>query len=96
MALIVASVPELTMRRLFDGRVDPAHEFGRSDSTTVGRRSSYPVRPLPEGFYDAGMGVADDHRSPGADVVDVFVAVDIGDGTALARAMNGGGQPMRL
>ena len=70
--------------QFFDGRVDLANEFGQigldEGRCAVARA---PFGGFLEGFDDAGMGVADDHGTPGSDVVDILVAVDVGDGTAL-------------
>ena len=91
MALIVASVPEFDHAQFFNGRVDFSDQFGqiRFDDRR-GAVAGTAFSCFLKGFDDAGVGVADDH-GPGADVVDVFVAVDVGNGTALAQAMNGGG-----
>ena len=70
-ALIVASVPELTMRSSsIDGMSadDPAGELGldhgrRAEREAVGAR-------LRDGRDHVRMRVAEDHRPPGADVVD--------------------------
>ena len=82
--------------QFFNGRVDFSDQFGqiRFDDRR-GAVAGTAFSCFLKGFDDAGVGVADD-QWPRSDVVDVFVAVDVGNGTALAQAMNGGGQPMRL
>ena len=45
------------------------------------------------GFNDRRKGVAEDHRSPGAEVVDIAVAVGVGELGALGTSMKGGAPP---
>ena len=70
--------------QFFNGRVDFSDQFGqiRFDDRR-GAVAGTAFSCFLKGFDDAGVGVADDHGAPGADVVDVFVAVDVGNGTAL-------------
>ena len=72
--------------QLFDRRIDGFDETGdfrfkqgrRAVTRAAGSR-------FLQGLDDAGMGVAGDHWSPGTDVIDIGIAVDIGDGRAFGR-----------
>ena len=46
-----------------------------------------------DGFNDGRKGVAEDHGAPGAEVVDVAVAVGVGEVRAGSCSMNGGAPP---
>jgi hypothetical protein len=92
MALIVASVPELTRRTISSERQHFAQQFGHLD-LAFGRRTegqSLQRRLLHRGDHFR-MRVAEDQRPPGADIVDVALAVGVGD----ARAGTGGEEARR-
>ena len=83
---MVASVPELTKRTFSMCGKAEMHQlrqigFGRRGGAeagaVAGRRD--------DRFHHGGCGVAEDQRAPGADVVDVLVAVGIPDARALRR-----------
>ena len=84
-ALMVASVPELTSRTIsIEGTAsdDRLRQFdlalgGRAEAGAAGER---PLRPPPR----PRDGVAQNQRPPRADVVDVLVAVGVPDARALA------------
>ena len=62
-----------------------------SFSAGVGAPKLVPLRGgVDDGLDDRGMGVAEDHRAPGADVVDVAVAVDVPNVGAGAADEEGG------
>ena len=78
-ALIVASVPDEVMRsmstasmRARRSRARPRRRRRRAEGGSARGR-------IGDGLDHLGMGMAVDQRSPGADVVDVSVAVDVGD-----------------
>ena len=84
---MTASVPELTRRTCStDGRLR-VMSSAISSSSSVGAPKD---RPLAAAAHDRrehlGMRVAEDHRSPGAHVVDVTVAVHVDEPCALALA----------
>lgn len=72
--------------QLFDRGIDALDEAGnfrfeqgrRAIARAAGRR-------FLQGLDDAGMGVAGDHGTPRTDVIDIGVAVDIGDGRSFGR-----------
>ena len=69
------------------GRVDKPGQLHLALSrSTEGRTAG---RPLLHRHHHSRMGVAQDERSPGADVVDVFVAVHVPDAGALATPDEG-------
>ena len=83
-ALIVASVPELTMRTIstegtasmtISGQLD--FEVGRSAETGA------PFEHIPDRLDDRRMPVPQYHRPPRADVIDVGVSVGVEDPAAL-------------
>ena len=92
-ALIVASVPELTMRtRSMDGT---ARDCSASRLGSVGAPKLVPARPLLErlsGPFGCGRGLS----APKNHVVDVGVAVDVEDARAFARATKRGAPPTDL
>ena len=78
MALIVASVPELTSRTFSTEGTAAMISSASSFSASVGAPKLVPRRTAASsGRHDRRMGVAEDHRSPGADVIEVAIAVDI-------------------
>ena len=78
MALIVASVPELTSRTFSTDGTASMISSANSFSASVGAPKLVPRRTAALDRLDhRRMGVPEDHRSPGADVVDVAVAVDV-------------------
>ena len=70
--------------QFFDGRINFFDQFGQ---LRFNQRRSAIARTacgcFLQGLDDAGVSVADDHGTPGTDVVDVLVAVDVADGAAL-------------
>jgi hypothetical protein len=76
MALMVASVPELTKRTSsIDGMISQTR-LASSVSIAVGAPKDRPSSAAAaHRLDDLRMGVAEDHRAPGADVVDVAAAV---------------------
>ncbi len=66
-----------------DGGIDALHELRELAFEQRRRAVARAARDgLLQGFHDIRMGMADDHRTPGADIVDVFVAVDVKDAVA--------------
>ena len=69
--------------QFFDGRVDFFDQFGQ---LRFNQRRGAIARAARgrflQGLDDARVGMADDHGTPGTDVVDVLIAVDVTDGTA--------------
>ena len=56
-----------------------------SNSVSVGAPKLKPIfRDFLYGFDDFGMGVTQNHRAPGADVIDIFFAVGVVEIRALA------------
>ena len=90
---IVASVPDETSRTWSTGvRADDLLaeldlRQRRGPERRTGRDGAL------DGVDDLRVGVAEDHRAPGADQVDVVVAVDVGEVGALPLAMNRGVPP---
>jgi hypothetical protein len=84
MALMVASVPELTMRTISSAGT---MEHSRSAISTSAGHGAPKLRPRAAAACTAatmsGVRVAGDHRAPGAHVVDVFAAFDIVQAGAL-------------
>ena len=77
MALIVASVPELTSRTFsIDGTASMTRSAS-SLSASVGAPKLVPFRTRLPSARHLRMGVAEDHRAPGSTIVDVAVAVEI-------------------
>ena len=78
MALIDASVPELTMRTIsIDGTASTINSAS-CVSRSVGAPKLAPLQQrLLHGLHDARMGMAEDERPPGADVIEVAIAVDV-------------------
>ena len=78
MALIVASVPELTSRTF---STEGTASMISSASSVSGQGRGAVARAAADGGLQGGddrrMAMAEDHRAPGADVVEVAVAVDI-------------------
>ena len=78
MALIVASVPELTSRTFSIDGTASIISSASSFSAKRGRaEAGAPAQGRLQGRHDGRVTVAEDHRSPGADVVEVAVAVDV-------------------
>ena len=79
MALIAASVPELTMRTIsMDGTASMISSA--SCDLRLGRRAERWPRgaPLPRRRWTTrGWAVAEDERAPRADVIEVLIAVDV-------------------
>ena len=85
-ALIVASVPELTMRTSSTEGTASQIRRASSTSSSVGAPKLVPLVELPLiGDHDLGVSPAEDHGSPRRDEVDELVAVDVPDVRALAR-----------
>ena len=84
-ALMVASVPELTSRTIsIEGNISRTVSAS-SISCSVGAPKLVPRRHgLVQRVQNRGMAVAENERSPGADVVDVLVAIGIEDVRAFA------------
>ena len=93
-ALIVASVPELTMRRRsMDGTSALIFLAMRVSSTQGAPKLSPSLRGAYHGVEHVGVTVTENHRSPGADVVDQFAAVLGLDPAPLARLKKTGSPP---
>ena len=85
MALMVASVPELTRRTISMEGTASADGLGQLDFALGGRaEAGAACQRLLDRRDDLGMAVAQEQRPPGADVVDVLVAVGVPDVRALA------------
>ena len=85
-ALMVASVPELTIRSRSTGATRSMISAASSVSDGVGAPKRQPVGGDPLHRLDDGrVGVAEDHRPPRADQVDVAVAVGVGQPVARWR-----------
>ncbi len=85
-ALMVASVPELTSRSRSTGG-DAADDLGGQLGLRRRRRAERQAvggGPL-HGLDDGRVGVAEDHRPPRAHQVDVAVAVGVGQPVARRR-----------
>ena len=82
---MVASVPDETSRTWSTG-VRATISSASSTSGSDGVPNDVPDghRAL-DGVDDLGVGVAEDHRAPGADQVDVGVAVDVVRGRRRCR-----------
>ena len=90
---IVASVPDDTSRTWSTG-VRATISSASSTSGSAGVPNDVPRRDRALDRVDhLGMGVAEDHRAPGADQVDVLVAVDVVQVRADPLAMNRGVPP---
>ena len=86
-ALMVASVPELTRRTISIGGDHLADGLGQFDLLFGGRAEAGAARHgLVQRVENHGMPVAENQRPPGADVIDVLVAVGIEDVRRLRRA----------
>ena len=84
---MVASVPELTKRSFSMAGIagdDALGEIGLGGRG--GAEAGRVARGALDGFDHRRKGVAQDHRPPGAEVVDVAVAVGVGELGALRRA----------
>ena len=82
---MVASVPEFTSRTISMEGIICADRFGEFDLLFGGRAEAGAARDgVVQGVEDDGMPMAQNERSPGTDVVDVFVAVGIEDVGAFA------------
>ena len=83
---MVASVPEETNRTRSTG-VRATISSASSTSGSVGAPYDVPraTAAAHRGLH-LGVGVAEQHRPPGADQVDVLVAVDVGEPGAPARS----------
>ncbi len=78
MALIVASVPLLVMRTLSSRGHPFADGAGKLDFEAVGMPKLVPaISGFLHGGDHVGLRVAEDRRAPGADVIDVDIAVDV-------------------
>ena len=68
-------------------RLDPGDDLlGERDLVLAGRAEGEAARRrLPDRARRRRVGVAEDHRPPGADQVDVLAAVDVGEVRARAR-----------
>ena len=78
MALIVASVPELTRRTFSIDGTAAVINSANSVSASVGAPKLVPRRAArPMAAVTVRVGVPEDHRPPGADVIEVAIAVDI-------------------
>ena len=76
----MASVPELTKRTFSHVGKGRDHNFGEIGFGGRGRAEAGAIAGgVDDGFEHSGDGVAENERSPGADVVDVFVAVGVPD-----------------
>ena len=80
----MASVPELTKRSLLDGRIAGDDALGQvglgcGGSAEAGRVARGPL----DGLDRRRKRVAQDHRAPGAEVVDVAIAVGVDEVGAL-------------
>ena len=83
---MVASVPELTSRTFSTGATRATISSASSTSPGVAVPYEVPCASAScSGLDHGGMAVAEDHRAPGADQVDVAVAVDVGDVGPLSR-----------
>ena len=78
MALMVASVPELTIRTMsMEGTMSTTF---RAISTSSLRRNAVGSPVHGRGLHrsdDLRVGVSDNHRTPGAHIVDVLIAIGI-------------------
>ena len=75
---IAASVPDETNRTFSIEGTACGHDLGDLDLAHRRRAEARAeVEGLDDRRADAGMGMPQDHRPPRADVVDVFVAVDV-------------------
>ena len=84
MADMVASVPELTKRTFCMCGKAEMTSSARSASAGVDAPKLVPLRAAAIRASMTGGGVPEDERSPGADVVDILVAIRIPDVGALA------------
>ena len=93
-ALIVASVPELTSRTIsIDGT---ASTISSASSFSASRRRAEAERPIDRGVHrrdDLRMLMPQDHRPPRADVVDVAIAIDVEQIRPRSPARNTIGSP---
>ena len=84
---MVASVPELTRRTFSIDGTASTTMLGQVDLASVGAPNDVPSAAAAwTALTHRGCGVAEDQRSPRADVVDVGVAVDVVEQRALAAA----------
>jgi hypothetical protein len=82
---MVASVPGVHQAHHFDGRHGVANGVRQIDLRLRGRaETGASLQRAFERGQDFGMPVTEQQRSPGAHVVDVFVAIGIEDVAALA------------
>ena len=89
---MAASVPELTSRSNSMEGTALVDEPGKLDLGLGGSAEGGAAGDsLLDGPNDGGMGVAEDQRPPGTDVVDVLVAVDVPDVGAEAPLDEGAG-----
>ncbi len=64
-------------------RID--HEFREFDQPRCRAVEPVALRPLPRrGFLDIGIAIAEDHRPPGAHIVDITATIRVPDAAALA------------
>ena len=90
---MVASVPDETKRTGSTG-VRATISSASSTSGAVGVPYDVPrATALGDGGLHLGVGVAEQHRAPRADQVDVLVAVDVGQPGPCAEAMKRGVPP---
>ena len=87
MALIVASVPLETRRTCSTGSTRATISSASSTSFSEGVPKEKPrADGLADGLEHARVRVAEDHRPPAADQVDVLAAVDVGEARDRARS----------
>ena len=90
MALMHASVPELTSRS--DSMLGRAPMMSRASSTsfsTGAPKLAPPLAARSQDGYDRRVGMAQHQRPPGAEVINVFVAVHVNHTGAAARRDEG-------